>query len=132
MAKFCFLFKNFFIFGCAGSFLLQGLISPAAKHRLWGTQASVGSAAPRYVETSETWDGTHCPCIDRQIFYIFKNIYIIIFILVALGLYCCTQTFSSCNRQGYSFNARASHCSGFSCCGAELLQHGLRSCRAWA
>ena len=54
--------------------------------------------------------------------------YFILF-LAALGLHCCTQAFSSCG-------VRASHCSGFSCCGARALgarasvvvARGLSSC----
>ena len=41
--------------------------------------------------------------------------------------------FSSCSKQGllYSCRARASHCSGFSCCGVQVLGHsGFRSCRS--
>ena len=34
--------------------------------------------------------------------------------LAALGLRCCVQVFSSCGE-------RASHCGGFSCCGARTL-----------
>ena len=49
--------------------------------------------------------------------------------LAALGLCCCTRAFSSCGE-------RASHCGGFSCCGAWTLgtqasvavAHGLSSC----
>ena len=37
-----------------------------------------------------------------------------------LGLHCCTQAFTSCGKQELlsSFSTWASHCSGFSCCGA--------------
>ena len=49
--------------------------------------------------------------------------------MVALGLCCCVQAFSSCGE-------RASHCGGFSCCGAWVLgeqasvvvARGLSSC----
>ena len=44
------------------------------------------------------------------------------FFLVALGLCCCTQAFSSCSKQGLlSRGAGASHGSGFSCCRAQVL-----------
>ena len=44
------------------------------------------------------------------------------YFLAALGLCCCMQAFSSCGEQGYSScGARASHCSGFSCCRARAL-----------
>ena len=38
--------------------------------------------------------------------------------MAVLGLRCCAQVFSSCSKQGplSSCGARASHCSGFSCC----------------
>ena len=49
--------------------------------------------------------------------------------LAALGLHGCTRAFSSCGEQ-------ASHCGGFSCCGARavgarasvVVAHGLSSC----
>ena len=49
--------------------------------------------------------------------------------MFALGLCCCVQAFSSCGE-------RASHCGGFSCCGAWVLgeqasvvvARGLSSC----
>ena len=42
--------------------------------------------------------------------------------LTVLGLCCCTQAFSG-------FGVRASHCGGFSCCGARasVIPHGLSS-----
>ena len=44
-----------------------------------------------------------------------------------LGLHCCAQAFSSCSEWGATLRcgAQASHCSGFSCCGAWALD-------AWA
>ena len=53
--------------------------------------------------------------------------------MAALGLRCCAWAFSSCSE-------RASHCGGFSCCGAWALgtrasvavAHGLSSCGSWA
>ena len=42
--------------------------------------------------------------------------------MVALGLCCCEQAFSSCGERGpLCCSVRASHCSGFSCCGARAL-----------
>ena len=44
--------------------------------------------------------------------------------LAALGLRCCTWAFSSCGQRGLLFvamRAWASHCGGFSCCGAWAL-----------
>ena len=58
--------------------------------------------------------------------------------LAVLGLRCCARAFSSCSEWVLLFccNAQASHCSGFSCCGARalgtqastLVAHGLSSC----
>ena len=49
------------------------------------------------------------------------------YFLAALGLRCCSQAFSSCGEGGPTLRcgARASHYSGFSCCGARAL--GLRA-----
>ena len=47
-----------------------------------------------------------------------NNLLIFIFVVVALHLCCCPQTFSSC-----SFGAQASPSSGFSCCRAQALGH---------
>ena len=72
-------------------------------------------------------------------FLTFKIIYLFIYLfLAALGLRCCARAFSSCGEQGATLccGARASHCGGFSCCGAGALgtwasvvvAHGLSSC----
>ena len=63
----------------------------------------------------------------KFVFYLF---------LAALGLHCCAE------REGATlpFSARASHCGGFSCCGARALgtrasvvvARGLSSCGSWA
>ena len=52
--------------------------------------------------------------------------------MVALGLQCCGWLFSSCEEWGLfpSCSVWASHCSGFSCCGAWGLGHGFRGCGA--
>ena len=68
-----------------------------------------------------------CFCLILFIyFYLF--IYLIYLFLAALGLRCCVRAFSSCNEQGLLFIAvrgllieGASHCGGFSCCGARAL-----------
>ena len=71
--------------------------------------------------------------------YLFnKFIYFIYLFLASLGLCCCTRAFSSCGGRGASLccGSRASHCGGFSCCGARALgaqasvvvAHRLRSC----
>ena len=51
-----------------------------------------------------------------------------ILFLVVLGLHCYTQSFSSCSKQGLLFLG----CTSFSCCKAQALEHGLRSCGMWA
>ena len=45
--------------------------------------------------------------------------------LVAVGLCCYTQAFSSCSEWGLlpSWSVWASHCGDFSCCGARALGH---------
>ena len=58
--------------------------------------------------------------------------------LAVLGLRCCTRAFSSCGERGATlrWGAQASHCSGFSWCGAWALgvrasvvvAHGFSSC----
>ena len=53
-----------------------------------------------------------------------------IFSLVALGLHCCMRASSVCREERLLSNCNvwASHCGGFSCCGAWAL--GLRGCRS--
>ena len=55
-------------------------------------------------------------------YYLFLKIYLF---LAVLGLRCCAWAFSSCG-------VLASHCAGFSCCGARALEHRLSSCGAQA
>ena len=72
----------------------------------------------------------------------FINLFILFILFWAvLGLRCYTRAFSSCREQGLLFiAARASHCSGFFCCGAWALgaqasvvvARGLRSCGSGA
>ena len=54
--------------------------------------------------------------------------------LAALGFCGCAQVFSSCGERGLlsSSYMRASHCSGFTCCGARALDHRLSSHGSWA
>ena len=56
--------------------------------------------------------------INLCLSFFFKFIYLIYLFLTELGLHCCTWAFSSCGE-------RASHCGGFSCCGARAL--GMRA-----
>ena len=57
--------------------------------------------------------------------FFFKKYLFILFILFlgALGLHCCMRAFLQLRRVGATLpcGARASHCSGFSCCGARAL-----------
>ena len=66
--------------------------------------------------------------------FIFKNFFknFIYFILVALGLRCCTWVFLWLWRVGATLHcgAQASHCGGFPCCGSRhagsvVVAHGL-------
>ena len=54
--------------------------------------------------------------------------------LAALGFCGRAQVFSSCGERGLlsSSYIRASHCSGFTCCGARALDHRLSSHGSWA
>ena len=51
-------------------------------------------------------------------------------LFAALDLCCCTRHFSSCSEQGLLSNCsvQASHCGGFSCCGAQAVDNRLSSC----
>ena len=78
----------------------------------------------------------------RVTFYIFlkKLIYFIYLFLAVFGLRCCVRAFSSCGEEGagatHPCGARASHCRGFSRCGAQdlgawasvVVARGLSSC----
>ena len=50
-----------------------------------------------------------------------------------LGLRFFAEAFASCNKQRLlsSYRVQASHCSGFSCCRAQNLEHRLSHCGAW-
>ena len=64
--------------------------------------------------------------------------------MAVLGLCCCTWAFSSCGegraRSTLHCGAWASHCGGFSCCGARALgaqasvvvAPGFSSCGSWS
>ena len=58
------------------------------------------------------------------------NLYFYYVFILILGLCCCVQAFSSCSDVGATLycGARASHFSGFSCCGTQALALGLSSC----
>ena len=55
--------------------------------------------------------------------YLFIYLFLFIYLLAVLGLHCCTRAFSSCGERGAMLHcgAWASHCGGFSCCGARTL-----------
>ena len=61
--------------------------------------------------------------ITMIIIIIIFKINLFILFLAVLGLRCCAWAFSSCGEWGllFSCGARASHCGGFSCCGARAL-----------
>ena len=79
------------------------------------------------------------PCCP---FFFFFNNFIYLFIFPSLGLSCCEGLFSSCEEQGLlsSRHVQASHCGGFSCCGAWArgawtsipAVHGVSSCSSRA
>ena len=48
-------------------------------------------------------------------------------VLAVLDLCCWAQSLSSCDEQGLfsSCGVQASHCGGFSCCGAWALEHSV-------
>ena len=79
-----------------------------------------------------------CLCISTLLSHLssinwerlFKKCYLFLYLfLAALGLCGCTWAFSSGGRQGLLSNcgARASHCGGFSCCWAQVLEQSLSS-----
>ena len=90
--------------------------------------------------------GIHCTILSTFLKFSsiskFLKIDNFFFFLVVLGICLCVWAFSSCDEQGLLSNcgARASHCGGFSCCGAQLLgtwasedvAWGLSSCGSWA
>ena len=74
----------------------------------------------------------HHTCIEtmtQEQWYLFLLIlFSKIFVLAALGLPCCMRGFPSCEWQAgdtLHCTAGASHCGGFSCCGAQALEYGL-------
>ena len=90
-----------------------------------------------------SYRGVNSPFIISFFFFLLYFYFIFPF-LAALGLRCCTRAFSSCQERwgGATLHcgARASHCSGFSCCRAQALgtrasvvvAHRLSSCGSWA
>ena len=74
---------------------------------------------------------------SRCIFFFFIFILILFIFLAVLGLCCCVRVFLQLRRAGATLRcvARASHCSGFSCCGvwalgtraSVVVAHGLSS-----
>ena len=72
--------------------------------------------APRVLEGEFLTTGQPGKSLTFLIFF-FK---VIIYFLAVLGLCCCVQALSSCS-------VWASHCCGFSCCGAQALGHSWAS-----
>ena len=80
-------------------------------------------------------------CFTAVLLFLFLNKFIYLFLAV-LGLRCCVWAFYSCGEQQLLFHCstQASHCGGFSCCGAQTLgarisvvvAHGLSSCSSRA
>ena len=56
-------------------------------------------------------------------FFFLINLFYLLFFLAVLGLHCSTRAFSSwwCVGAALRCGAQASHCGGFSCCGAQAL-----------
>ena len=63
----------------------------------------------------------HIKYFLNHLFFLILKISFICFFLAPLGLCCCVRVFSSCGEQGLpsSCGVPASHCGGFSCCGAR-------------
>ena len=76
-------------------------------------------------------NGKFAISIVLVMFDLFLKKFIYLFMAV-LGLHCCAWAFSSCGEQGLLFvvrcGARASHCSGFSCCRPPAQHVGFSSC----
>ena len=99
------------------------------KHR------SLCSRPPEFL-VHKVWDGLE-PC-----HFFFKKMYLcIICVLAVLDLPCCARASSGCGEWGLlsTCGVRASHCGGFSCCGAWALgtwasgfvAHGLSCSSVW-
>ena len=61
-----------------------------------------------------------------------RNNFIYKFIYFWQWVFIAAWAFASCREQGllFSCGVRASHCSGFSYCGAQALEHRLSNCGA--
>jgi len=91
-------------------------------------EGEVGMTAARRVRgqsCSQNWGWCHLihNISHREgiLFFFFLKIYLV---LAALGLRCCARAFSCCGTQ-------FSHCCGFSCCWARVLEHRHSSCGHW-
>ena len=74
------------------------------------------------------WNCPSSKFCDITVFFLFILLnFMSVILLVGLGLRCCTWAFCSCGKWRLlcSFNAWASHCRNFSCCGAQAL--GVRA-----
>ena len=86
--------------------------------------------------TLDTSHGQHCVSYlgdpSRQLFVYSSHLLLFIFgcpgsSLLCEGFHCLWQA-----RAPARCSAQASHCGGFSCCGAQALRRRLSSCGAWA
>ena len=80
------------------------------------------SILPLFIQ-SFIWGWTHGYIFYTLGYILFYFIYLFNLFLAALGFHCCAWAFSSCIERGATLccGAWASHCGGFSCCGARAL-----------
>ena len=100
-----------------GFLLLQEIFSLSHRPSAVFASAKDGDSGDRLTEF-QSW----FYCLQAEwVFLLFKNLSIYLFLAV-LDLCCCAWAFSSCGEPGYSsLQRQASHCGGFSCCGARAL-----------
>ena len=75
-------------------------------------------------------------CVSHPSDYFFTYLFfktLLGLFLTVPGLRCCERAFSNCRERGLHVSqcVGASHCSGFSCCGTQVLEHRISSCVAW-
>ena len=81
---------------------------------------------PRFCYAGQLLGVSGLDTISWRFFVLFCFVFINLFIylsMAVLGLHCCARAFSSCGELGATLRcgARAAHCGGFSCCGAQAL-----------
>ena len=112
----------------------------------------MGLVAPRHVGSSWTSDRTRVPCIGRQILNhcatrevpgrLFLSLFILFIYFWLRWAFVAVHGLSLVAASGATLRcgAQASHCGGFSCCGARavgawasvVVAHGLSSCGSQA